>query len=75
MNKNIKDILPLTPMQQGMLFHSLLHPETEVYTEQLSCKIKGKLDVKALEEAWEKVFAKHDALRASFLWEDLEQPL
>ncbi len=75
MNKNIKDILPLTPMQQGMLFHSLLNPEAEVYTEQLSCRIKGELNVEALEKAWGKVFDQHDALRASFIWEDLEKPL
>ena len=75
MNKNIKDILPLTPMQQGMLFHSLLNPETEVYTEQLSCKIIGNLNIKAMQNAWEKVYNKHDALRASFVWEDVKEPL
>ncbi len=75
MNKNIKDILPLTPMQQGMLFHSLINPEAEVYTEQLSCKIKGTLNIDAFKKAWQNVFNKHDALRASFIWEDLEQPL
>ncbi len=75
MNKNIKDILPLTPMQQGMLFHSLLNPETEVYTEQLTCKIKGKLNVEAFKKAWSNVYNNNDALKASFLWEDLDEPL
>ena len=32
--QNIEAIYPLSPMQQGMLFHSLVTPETGVYMEQ-----------------------------------------
>src|SRR5262249_10798473 len=37
----IEDIYPLSPMQQGMLFHTLFAPESGVYYEQLSCTVSG----------------------------------
>jgi len=75
MSENIQDIYPLSPMQQGMLFHSLYAPETEVYSEQLSCKLIGKLDIEAFQRAWQEVVNRHDILRTAFVWEDLDEPL
>ena len=39
MNSAIEDIYPLTPMRQGMLFHTLMAPYSGVYVEQLTCRI------------------------------------
>jgi len=75
MSENIKDIYPLSPMQQGMLFHTLYAPETEVYTEQLACKFVGDLNIPAFKQAWQQVLKRHDVLRSAFVWEDLEEPL
>ncbi len=75
MNDNIQDIYPLSPMQQGMLFHSLYAPESEVYNEQLSVKINGRLNTEAFRKAWHKVVERHDILRSAFVWEDLDEPL
>ncbi len=75
MSENIKDIYPLSPMQQGMLFHTLYAPETEVYTEQLACKFVGDLNIEAFREAWRQVLQRHDVLRSAFVWEDLDEPL
>ncbi|MCD4693540.1 MAG: AMP-binding protein [Calditrichales bacterium] len=75
MSENIQNIYPLSPMQQGMLFHSLYAPETEVYAEQLSCKLHGKLDVAAFERALQRIVDRHDILRTAFVWEDLDEPL
>ena len=39
--ENIEDIIALTPMQTGMLFHSISDPKSEYYFEQLSLNISG----------------------------------
>ena len=39
--RNIEDIYPLSPMQQGMLFHSLYEPQSGVYLEQMVCTLAG----------------------------------
>ncbi|MFN7555831.1 non-ribosomal peptide synthetase [Microcystis sp.] len=72
---NIEDIYSLSPMQQGMLFHTLYSPESEVYFEQLVCTLKGQLNLSFFQEAWQEIVAKHPVLRTSFHWEEIEKPL
>ena len=71
----IEDIYPLSPMQQGMLFHSLYSGKSEAYFEQLSFTIEGRLDVAMWREAWERLVERHPALRTAFLWGSREEPL
>ncbi|AUB35491.1 Non-ribosomal peptide synthetase component F [Nostoc flagelliforme CCNUN1] len=73
--KNLEDIYPLSPMQQGMLFHSLYAPDSGVYFEQLSCKLRGKLEVAKFEQAWKQVTDHHSVFRTAFIWEHHDQPL
>ncbi|HEX8087809.1 MAG TPA: amino acid adenylation domain-containing protein, partial [Blastocatellia bacterium] len=72
---NIEDIYPLSPAQQGMLFHSLYAPRTAMYVGQLNMTLKGDLDKSALERAWRQVVNRHTALRSTFAWENLDEPL
>jgi amino acid adenylation domain-containing protein len=72
---NVENIYQLSPMQQGMLFHSLYSPGTGTYFEQSLFTIKGDFDVSAFDQAWQSVVDRHPILRTSFLWEDLEKPL
>jgi amino acid adenylation domain-containing protein len=74
-SRAIQEIYELSPMQQAMLFHSLYAPGSGVYVIQLSLRLTGRLDVEAFERAWRLLFARHDALRTAFFWEDLEKPL
>jgi amino acid adenylation domain-containing protein len=74
-SSKIEDIYPLSPMQQGMLFHSLYAPESGVYFEQLSYALHGPLDVSALKQAWQHVIARHAILRTVFVWEGRDKPL
>ena len=62
-------------MQQGMLFHTLYAPDSEVYREQTSCSLKGNLNVSAFQQAWGQVVQRHPILRTAFYWEELSEPL
>jgi len=73
--KEVEDVYPLSPMQQGLLFHSLLAPRSGVYFEQLSCRIEGEVDLGAFKRAWQSVVDRHAVLRSRFLWDGLREPL
>ncbi|RTT24509.1 non-ribosomal peptide synthetase, partial [Pseudomonas paraeruginosa] len=71
----IEDIYPLSPMQHGMLFHSLYEQASGDYLNQLRVDVCG-LDPVRFRAAWQAAVDRHDILRAGFLWQgDLEQPL
>src|SRR5438105_103460 len=71
---NIETLDELSPMQQAMLFHSLMAPGTGVYVLQMSLRLTGRLDLGAFERAWRSLVARHSILRTAFFWEDLETP-
>ncbi|MET0624997.1 MAG: SDR family NAD(P)-dependent oxidoreductase, partial [Pyrinomonadaceae bacterium] len=73
--RNVEDVHQLTPMQQGMLFHSLYAPESEAYFMQSSYLLRGELDAEALRRAWVQVLERHAVMRTGYVWEGLEQPL
>jgi len=73
--QNIEDIYPLSPMQQGMLFHSLYDQNSDIYFVQFSCTLKGNLDVSTFEQAWQKLVERYSIFRTAFIWESLNQPV
>jgi iturin family lipopeptide synthetase B len=73
--KNIRDILALTSMQEGMLFHYLRDPDSETFFEQLSLQITGAIDVNYFVQAWEMVIKTNEMLRTLFRWESLNKPV
>ena len=73
--QQIEDLYPLTPMQEGMLVHTLLEPGTGLYYMQDRYRINSALDPQRFAEAWQAVIARHEALRASFCWNVGEQML
>jgi amino acid adenylation domain-containing protein len=72
---DVEDAYPLSPMQHGMLFHTLHDLEPDTYTIQMSCSIHAKLDAQAFRRAWREVVARHASLRSAFIWEGLNEPL
>ncbi|WNG44103.1 amino acid adenylation domain-containing protein [Archangium minus] len=65
---------PLSPMQEGMLFHTLLVPGSRVYHEQLEFELRGPLVPELFERSWREVGARHPGLRTCFQWEGLSAP-
>src|SRR5215216_1016254 len=72
---NIEAIYPLSPMQRGMLFHSIFDQESAVYTAQFVCPIHGELDAGAFKRAWQMVVDRNEILRTLFTWERRDEPL
>ncbi|MFJ8795799.1 amino acid adenylation domain-containing protein, partial [Streptomyces sp. NPDC102462] len=65
--RKIEDILPLAPLQEGLLFHSVYDEgELDPYVVQMSFDIDGALDTAALRAAAEKLLARHANLRVAF---------
>ncbi|OWA08457.1 non-ribosomal peptide synthetase [Streptomyces sp. CS227] len=73
--RNVADLCPLTPLQAGMLFHTLDGPGTEAYLEQFTCVLDGVRDTGALARAWQRVVERSDALRSSVVWEAVGRPV
>ena len=71
----IADAYPLTPMQQGLLFHSLYEPGGSLYHEQLVVTISGELDAARLTAAWQRLAARHPILAGTVVSEGAAEPL
>ncbi|HEX5885260.1 MAG TPA: condensation domain-containing protein, partial [Pyrinomonadaceae bacterium] len=71
----IEDLYPLSPVQHGILFHSLYEPNNGVYLVQKYCTLRGDLNIAAFERAWQRAVERHSILRTSFMWEGLDEPV
>ncbi len=71
----IEDSYPLSPLQQGMLFHHLEAQVPGVDVEQLEVEFNEPIDANLLARAWAIVAAQHPILRSRFSWKDLRNPI
>ena len=74
-NEHIKDIYPLSPMQEGMLYHSLYDYSTSIYVRQVSYRLQGDLDIVRVEKSLNELVKRHDVLRTVFIHEGIQQPV
>lgn len=68
--RGIEDIYPLSPMQQGMLFHALRDGADDAYVNQIGLELFG-VDAGRLRAAWQAASDRHAALRTGFVWQNL----
>jgi amino acid adenylation domain-containing protein/non-ribosomal peptide synthase protein (TIGR01720 family) len=68
------DAYPLSPLQAGMLFHSVAEEDADTYFRQFTMDVPGRLDVEALHRAWQRAVDRHPALRTTFAWADVDHP-
>ena len=72
----LEDVLPLSPLQEGLLFHALYDAQApDVYTVQLELELAGALDAAALRAAVQALLERHASLRAGFCYEHLSRPV
>ncbi|MFG3541091.1 amino acid adenylation domain-containing protein [Streptomyces clavifer] len=72
----LEDVLPLTPLQAGMLFHALYDSHAvDVYTAQFVFDLEGPVGVPALRSAVGGLLRRHANLRVGFLHEGLDEPV
>ncbi|MCF2715869.1 amino acid adenylation domain-containing protein [Paenibacillus sp. UKAQ_18] len=61
----IEKVVNLTPLQEGMLVHALMEPESQAYYEQLRISIRGDLDWNALQKSFQLLVQRHETLRSN----------
>ncbi|MGW6919207.1 amino acid adenylation domain-containing protein, partial [Kitasatospora sp. NPDC054939] len=72
----LEDILPLSPMQEGLLFHALYEQgSTDVYAVQHVFDVAGALEPARLRAAVGALVERHPNLRAGFRQVDSGQPV
>ncbi|HKN51653.1 MAG TPA: amino acid adenylation domain-containing protein, partial [Amycolatopsis sp.] len=73
--RDVEDIYPLTPLQAGMVFHSLVDTGSTAYFDQFRIRMTGVSDPRALGEAWQRLVDRTPVLRSSIVWDGVEEPL
>jgi amino acid adenylation domain-containing protein/non-ribosomal peptide synthase protein (TIGR01720 family) len=73
--ENIEDLYVASPMQRGLIFHSLYAPETSDYFVQAVYDLQGELDFTIFERVWRRILDRYSILRTSFIWEELDEAL
>jgi hypothetical protein len=73
--KAVEQFYPLSPLQEGMLFHSLYAPQAGDYILQFNCVLERLPEVAAFEQAWQSVVDRHTVLRTFFVWEGVKRPI
>ncbi len=71
----IEDVYPLSPMQQGLLLHTLVERGSGMYLIQDQYETQMAIDEGAFRRAWQAVVDRHPILRTSFFWQSDGQPL
>lgn len=73
--KDVQNIYPLTPLQEGMYFHAQASPESDAYLEQWSIRVEGELLPELVRAAWNELFDRHEVFRSLFTPGDGKRPL
>lgn len=71
----ITDMYLLTPVQEGMIFHSVFDQTVPLYHEQLVYRLKGNVCQHRFAASWQVLVARHDILRTVFELQQVSQPV
>ncbi|MDQ2881213.1 MAG: amino acid adenylation domain-containing protein, partial [Actinomycetota bacterium] len=71
----VEDVYPLTPLQVGMVFHSLVDSGSGAYVDEFRLRLSGVSDAGALGVACQRVADRTAALRSAVVWDGVDVPL
>ena len=74
-NGKVADLYPLSPLQEGLLYHAADSSEDGLYIQQMVTDFEGCIEKTAFENAWLQVIQRYDILRTGFHWAGLKVPL
>lgn len=72
---NVADVYPLSPMQEGMLFHTITEREPGVFINQISVQVNHELDPVRFQRVWDDLVRRHEVLRTAFVWDGMDTPV
>ncbi|WP_198036854.1 non-ribosomal peptide synthetase [Nocardia sp. BMG51109] len=71
----IADVLPLSPLQEGLLFHALRDGDHDIYTMTARFALRGSADPDRLAAAFERMLSRHPNLNAAFCYDLFDEPV
>ncbi|WP_336085078.1 amino acid adenylation domain-containing protein [Nocardia sp. SSK8] len=71
----LAELLPLSPLQEGLLFHAIRDGADDVYTLSARVDLHGPLDGPRLSAAFDTVIGRHPTMAAAFHYAGLDQPV
>ncbi|WP_329183135.1 MULTISPECIES: amino acid adenylation domain-containing protein [unclassified Streptomyces] len=73
---NVEDVYGLSPLQFGMLYHSLEDTsDTRPYMVQMTEEVEGPFEDALFGQAWQQLVDRHSILRSAFVWEGVSEPV
>lgn len=72
---NVQCVYPLSPLQDGMLFHHVMNEDSDTYVLSILFELESHEKVGLLVNALQKVINRHEVLRSAILWEKVTRPV